>query len=150
MWQVPKYAAWFHGLASAADNLHDRRGIGASSRDVDAPNLETRVADLGAVLDAVGSERPVLGGQFEGGATNVLFAATFPSGCARCSGGTPRRERPMPTTTRGVAPSTTSSRMLDIVEHWGTDNYNEPDDPSVPWGLLSRQSATPDVAIQYE
>ena len=40
--------------------------MGASSRDVAPPNLETRVADLVVVLDAVGSERPVLGGALRG------------------------------------------------------------------------------------
>jgi hypothetical protein len=43
------------------------------------PNLETRVADLRAVLDAVGSEHPVLGGLMDGGAPNVLLAAADPA-----------------------------------------------------------------------
>ena len=58
--------------------LHDRRGIGLSSRNVALPNLETRVSDLLVVLDAVGSERPVLTGIFESGAPNALLAATRP------------------------------------------------------------------------
>jgi class 3 adenylate cyclase/pimeloyl-ACP methyl ester carboxylesterase len=58
--------------------LHDRRGTGLSSRNVSPPDLETRVADLRVVLDAVGSERPVLFGVAEGGAPNVLFAASDP------------------------------------------------------------------------
>ena len=79
IWEYRPSAEWFHGLASFSRLiLHDRRGTGASSRNVDPPNLETRVADLTVVLDAVGSERPVLGGALEGGAPNILFAATFP------------------------------------------------------------------------
>ena len=58
--------------------LHDRRGTGLSSRDVAPPDLETRVGDLEVILDAIGSERPVLGGYGEGGASNVLFAASRP------------------------------------------------------------------------
>jgi hypothetical protein len=54
--------------------LHDRRGTGLSSRDVAPADLETRVGDLEVILDAIGSERPVLGGHGEGGASNVLFA----------------------------------------------------------------------------
>jgi pimeloyl-ACP methyl ester carboxylesterase len=42
------------------------------------PDLETRVQDLRCVLDTVESERVVLGGHFEGGAPNVLFASTDP------------------------------------------------------------------------
>ena len=38
--------------------MHDRRGIGLSSRNVALPNLETRVSDLLTVMDAVGSEQP--------------------------------------------------------------------------------------------
>ena len=58
--------------------LHDRRGTGASTRSVPPPNLETRARDLLAVLDAVGSEAPVLGTAASTGAMNALFAATYP------------------------------------------------------------------------
>src|SRR4029453_12946210 len=58
--------------------LHDRRGTGLSSRNVAPPDLETRVGDLGVILDAIGSERTGLGGYGEGGASNVLFAAARP------------------------------------------------------------------------
>ena len=58
--------------------FHDRRGIGLSSRNVDLPNLETRVADTLLVLDALGSTRAVLTGVFESGAPNALLAATHP------------------------------------------------------------------------
>ena len=79
IWEYRPSAEWFRGLASFSRLiLHDRRGTGASSRNVDPPNLETRVADLTIVLDAVGSERPVLGGALEGGAPEHLVRATFP------------------------------------------------------------------------
>jgi pimeloyl-ACP methyl ester carboxylesterase len=42
------------------------------------PNLETRVSDLLVVLDAVGSERPILAGIFESGAPAALLAASKP------------------------------------------------------------------------
>lgn len=58
--------------------LHDRRGTGASSRNVAAPNLETRAADLLAVLDTAGSEAPVLVAAASTGAMHALFAATHP------------------------------------------------------------------------
>jgi len=45
---------------------------------VSLPNLATRVSDLLLVLDAVGSEHPVLSGVFESGAPNALLAATRP------------------------------------------------------------------------
>ena len=79
MWDSPVFGPLFRGIASFARLiLHDRRGTGLSSRNVPPPNLETRVADLRAVLDAVGSERPVLAGLIEGGASAALFAASNP------------------------------------------------------------------------
>jgi class 3 adenylate cyclase len=79
MWEDPDLATWWRELASFSRLiLHDRRGIGLSSRNVPLPNLETRVADTLTVLDAVGSERSVLSGVFEAGAANALLAATKP------------------------------------------------------------------------
>ena len=64
----PFNALWLSEVASFARVIfHDRRGIGLSSRNVALPNLETRVADTLAVMDAVGSERPILVGVFESG-----------------------------------------------------------------------------------
>ena len=75
----PLNVVWFRELASFSRViLHDRRGIGLSSRNVALPNLETRVSDLLHVLDAVGSERPVLVGVFESGTPAALLAATRP------------------------------------------------------------------------
>jgi pimeloyl-ACP methyl ester carboxylesterase len=79
LWETPILGPLFRGLASFARLIiHDRRGTGLSSRNVSPPNLETRVADLSVVLDAVGSERPVLAGVLEGGASNALLAASSP------------------------------------------------------------------------
>jgi class 3 adenylate cyclase/pimeloyl-ACP methyl ester carboxylesterase len=58
--------------------IHDRRGSGASTRSAPPPNLETRAADLLAVLDEVGSEAPVLCAAASTGAMHALFAATYP------------------------------------------------------------------------
>ena len=71
--------AWYEALAPFGRFIvHDRRGTGLSSRNVPAPNLETRVADLTIVLDAVGSSRPVFIGVEEAGAVSILLAATTP------------------------------------------------------------------------
>ena len=78
-WDDTIFGPLFRGIASFARLiLHDRRGTGISSRNVSPPNLETRVADLCVVLDAVESERSVLAGVLEGGASNVLLAASSP------------------------------------------------------------------------
>lgn len=56
----------------------DRRGTGLSDRPREAATLETRMDDVRAVLDAVGSERAVLFGTFEAASMCLLFAATYP------------------------------------------------------------------------
>ncbi len=159
IWEHRPSAEWFRGLASFSRLiLHDRRGTGSSSRNVDPPNLETRVADLELVLDAVGSERPVLGGALEGGAPNILFAATVP-------------ERvhsvfwwyPAPRTAWaadypfGANDAFLKRAQQDTIENWGTAAYDIGDlyafgskSDAAPWGWLSRQTATPDVAVEMD
>jgi class 3 adenylate cyclase/pimeloyl-ACP methyl ester carboxylesterase len=56
----------------------DRRGTGLSDRVRETPSLESRMDDLRAVLDAVGSERAALFGTFEAASMCMLFAATYP------------------------------------------------------------------------
>jgi class 3 adenylate cyclase len=58
--------------------MFDRRGTGLSDRMREAPTLETRMDDLRAVLNAVGSESAVLFGTFEAASMCLLFAATYP------------------------------------------------------------------------
>jgi pimeloyl-ACP methyl ester carboxylesterase len=58
--------------------LFDKRGTGASDRSSAIPDFETRMDDIRAVMDAVGSERAALLGVSEGGPMTLLFAATYP------------------------------------------------------------------------
>jgi DNA-binding SARP family transcriptional activator/pimeloyl-ACP methyl ester carboxylesterase len=80
-WEYPKLAAFYRRLASMGRLiLFDKRGTGLSDRisTEHLPDLETRMDDVRAVLDSVGSERAVLVGLSEGGAMSTLFAATYP------------------------------------------------------------------------
>jgi pimeloyl-ACP methyl ester carboxylesterase len=58
--------------------LFDKRGLGLSDRTQGIPDLETRMDDIRAVMDAAGSERAAVMGFSEGGPMSVLFAATYP------------------------------------------------------------------------
>jgi class 3 adenylate cyclase len=80
MWEIDEVGAWFRGLARFARVIGmDQRGIGLSDRMTQMIDLETRVDDVRAVLDAAGSERAVLYGQgLDGGAICAMFAATYP------------------------------------------------------------------------
>ena len=56
----------------------DKRGTGMSDRPNDLPDLETRMHDVLAVMDAAGSRRAVLFGYSEGGPMAILMAAMHP------------------------------------------------------------------------
>ena len=78
-WEEPSVARFFERLASFSRLiLFDKRGTGLSDRFSGAPDLETRMDDVRAVMDAVGSEKATLLGYSEGGAMSMLFAATYP------------------------------------------------------------------------
>ncbi|HEY6379296.1 MAG TPA: adenylate/guanylate cyclase domain-containing protein, partial [Candidatus Dormibacteraeota bacterium] len=69
----------YHGLASFSRLiLFDKRGMGMSDRTTGIADLETRIDDIRAVMDAVGSKRAALVGVSEGGPMTELFAATHP------------------------------------------------------------------------
>lgn len=62
--------------------LFDKRGTGLSDRSYGLPDYETRMDDIRAVMDAVGSRRAALLGVSEGGPLTLLFAATHPERAA--------------------------------------------------------------------
>jgi pimeloyl-ACP methyl ester carboxylesterase len=80
-WEDPDLARAQDRLASFSRLiLFDKRGTGLSDRvpASNLPSLETRMDDVRAVMDVVGSERAALFGASEGGSMAVLFAATYP------------------------------------------------------------------------
>lgn len=78
-WRLPGFDAFLDDLASFSRLIRfDKRGTGMSDPVSGAPNLETRMDDVRAVMDAVGSERAALYGLSEGAAMSALFAATYP------------------------------------------------------------------------
>ena len=80
-WEEPTLARFFERLGSFCRLiLFDKRGTGLSDRvaESDLPTLETRMGDVLAVCDAIGSERTALLGVSEGAPMCALFAATYP------------------------------------------------------------------------
>jgi class 3 adenylate cyclase len=78
-WEEPRSARFLGRLGSISRLIRfDKRGTGLSDRPGGLPDLETRMDDVRAVLDAVGSERAALFGYSEGGPMSILFAGTYP------------------------------------------------------------------------
>jgi pimeloyl-ACP methyl ester carboxylesterase len=77
-WAIPSFAPFLEQLSSFSRLIRfDKRGTGMSDRVSGAPTLETRMDDVRAVMDAVGS-RAAFYGLSEGAAMGILFAATYP------------------------------------------------------------------------
>jgi class 3 adenylate cyclase/pimeloyl-ACP methyl ester carboxylesterase len=79
-WEHPIFVDFCRKLESFSRLiLFDKRGTGLSDRPRDLPTLETRMDDIRAVMDDVGSERAVLvGAGSPGGQVAAVFAATYP------------------------------------------------------------------------
>jgi class 3 adenylate cyclase len=161
-WMDPGFEPWLGSLASFGRVIvHDHRGVGLSSRDMELPSLETRVSDLLAVLQATATSRPVLAGIFASGGVNVLLAALRP-----------RLPRALvwiePMARYGWASDypwglTEEAREIErgFLSLWGTEDYAKvlSEQEAVGGNVLSpemvafnpittRNACTPDVALQ--
>jgi DNA-binding SARP family transcriptional activator/pimeloyl-ACP methyl ester carboxylesterase/class 3 adenylate cyclase/tetratricopeptide (TPR) repeat protein len=78
-WEEPRHAHFLERLSSIARLIRfDKRGTGLSDRPPGGPDLEQRMDDVRAVMDAVGSRRAVLFGYSEGAPMAILFTASYP------------------------------------------------------------------------
>jgi len=158
-WREPTFARFLLRLASFARLiLFDKRGTGLSDRVPinELPTLETRMDDVRAVMDAVGSERAALCGVSEGGPMCSLFAATYPEKTlALVMIGTYAkriRDAEYP-----WAPTTEERQHFfeELREHWGGPVGLEERAPSVAadpqfrdwWATYLRMGASPGAAL---
>jgi class 3 adenylate cyclase/pimeloyl-ACP methyl ester carboxylesterase len=78
-WESPHWRRFYDRLArSFRLILFDKRGTGLSDFGGQFSSLETRMDDVRAVLDAVGSSSAVLLGSHDGCSMAALYAATYP------------------------------------------------------------------------
>ena len=78
-WELPAFRRYCERLGEFSRLiLFDKRGMGMSDRVPGATPLDTRMDDIRAVLDAVGSETAAVMGESEGGPLAMLFAAAHP------------------------------------------------------------------------
>lgn len=157
-WEEPLAARSLRRLASFSRLImYDNRGVGLSdpvARD-DLPTIDDEVADIGVILDAVGSESAFLLGNLAGSAPATVFAATHPQrvrglilagGYARL-----RRDEDYPF---GVDDATVDQVADLILGSWGTGASLDFVNPSVAgsasfrewYARMERMAAPPGTA----
>ncbi len=158
IWDDPLLSRFFRRLGSFARVItFDKRGTGLSDPVAvdNLPDLETRMDDLRAVMDASGSESATIFGHSEGGALSILFAATHPGRTDRLvlTGAYAKRIR---SDDYPWAPTADERRTTaeEAERTWGQSTGLEEmapsraDDPDFQrwWGRYQRFSASPRAA----
>ncbi len=156
-WKEARFARFLRRLSSFTRLiLFDKRGTGLSDRAVELPNLEQRMDDVRAVMDAVGSEQAALLGISEGGPMSSLFAASYPARTlALVMFGTYARRRWSPEYPWAPTAEEREGLFEEIRRHWGGPVGIEERAPSVAadpefrawWADYLRMGASPGAAL---
>jgi class 3 adenylate cyclase/pimeloyl-ACP methyl ester carboxylesterase len=118
-WSWRYYRDFYERLArSFRLILFDKRGTGLSDHGGQFAALETRMDDLRAVLDDVGSENAVVFGSHEGSAMAALYAATYPERVRALVLFHPGHDLPEDTTNY-------DQELAKLRERWGTRSYSD-------------------------
>ena len=149
-WELSASRRFFTGLAEFSRLImYDKRGTGLSDPVSSIGSYADRVDDLQAVMDAAGTERPVICGLSEGGMVAALFAAAQPArvrsvillNAARTNVDVPGME----------------TWRQTFANEWGEGAFFEKFLPELPdteemrerWGRTQRLSASRGLALQY-
>ncbi len=127
-WELEPFSRLYLGLSSFSRlTLIERRGSGMSDGIIGKTPLEAEIDDVKAVIEAVGSEQPVLISYAEGCGLTALFAASHPDLVRALV-----LISPQPRLVEGPgyewAPSVDERAefVQTIVETWGTDSPDNP------------------------
>ncbi|MDQ2984385.1 MAG: adenylate/guanylate cyclase domain-containing protein [Actinomycetota bacterium] len=158
-WNVNAIASFIRQLSSFCRLIRfDKRGTGMSDRVAGIATLETRMDDVRAVMDAVGSERAALVGTSEGGPLSILFAATYPERAwALVLCGTFPRVRWAPDYPFGESDDDAKQEDAEIEQRWGTVEHaaataeaiapSATSEDKLALATMLRQSASPGAAL---
>lgn len=157
MWDVPQTSRMLQRIATFARLIvWDRRGSGMSDGTPGAASLEEQIDDVRAVLDAVGSEQPVLLSVMEGCALAALFAASRPQSVRALVMLTPTaRMTWAPDYDWAMWPAERDAFIDALIENWGRDSTEnawirntDPDDAvsRAAFARLQRLSMSPRAA----
>jgi pimeloyl-ACP methyl ester carboxylesterase len=82
-WDEPETARWLHRMGRYARVVMlDKRGTGMSDSVAELPDLDERIDDIRAAMDAADMDRAAMIGMSEGGPVAALYAATYPERCS--------------------------------------------------------------------
>jgi class 3 adenylate cyclase/pimeloyl-ACP methyl ester carboxylesterase len=118
-WESPHWRPFYERLAESFRLiLFDKRGTGLSDHGPHFAALETRMEDLRAVLDAVGSSSTVVFGAQEGAGMAAMYAATYPE-----------RTRALvlfhPAPDYAPGDEAAQAELADLRERWGTREFSD-------------------------
>jgi class 3 adenylate cyclase len=160
-WFNQDWRSFYDRVASFARLiLLDKRGTGLSDRPRDLGTLETRMDDLRAVLDAVGTERAVVVGSGPGGQPCAMFAATYPERTrALVLVNTPARLVKAQDYPYGLDPEAWREQLREVRQRWGERDYFEQqarvanpnaNEEFVSWFVTcQRFNASPGAALNF-
>jgi class 3 adenylate cyclase len=115
-WEYPRWRDFYLQLTERFRLiLFDKRGTGLSDHGGQFATLETRMEDLHAVLDAVGSTSTVILASHEGCGMAALYAATYPERTTAVALFHPRAHGD------GVEKPDVAISLADVRDRWGTD-----------------------------
>jgi pimeloyl-ACP methyl ester carboxylesterase len=164
-WGLPGRGEFLHALGEFARVIQlDKRGTGMSDRVRDLPTLETRIADVCAVMDAAGSERAALFGVDAGGPANILFATTHPDRTAALIlFGTSARFLRSDDHPFGPTEDEYCARIVRDMQRWGSLEHgvdvmslyapslaSAGDDVARDWASYFRESASPETFADFQ
>lgn len=151
-WDYPPLNRWLTRLGQMARvAMFDKRGTGLSDPVPELPDMDQRIDDVRAVMDAAQFEKAVIMGVSEGGSLASLFAAIHPERTQGLLlyGAFAQFESWFPT-------EESLQELFDYIEtDWGTGKSISNYAPSVAtdpelrqwWGKFERLGATPGEAV---
>ena len=78
-WELPQIARWWTRIGAFSRSIiFDQRGVGSSDRPESPPTVDEQVADLEAVVEAVGAERFALAAYSQASPAGIAYAARHP------------------------------------------------------------------------
>jgi len=158
-WECHGQASFMRRLGHNMRVLNfDKRGTGMSDRIGAVPDLETRMDDVRAVMDAAGVERAAVLGLGSGGPPlAAVFAATYPDRVLALFIYGFLYEKRTPENPLGETESELEESIEKLTAHWGDEDYAkewfadilvmpgvEPDPALIAWSAKNlRFAATP-------